>query len=117
MFLFNLNALKRQALMFDRIAVPFFSAISEEFNGERSRPRLITEVEWLIGEGIAFEPELDFDVQELVANDEFRSFVAANLSESEHIQAELHKRIDISRIAEDVGKETATKILSLVKTG
>lgn len=117
MMFFNLNAVKRQALMFDRIAVPFFSAITAELTEGRVRARLKTEVEWLMGEGIAFEPELDFDAKTLTANDEFRSFVEANVSESEHIAAELRKDIDISRIAEGVSEETAAQIFNKINAG
>jgi hypothetical protein len=116
MVLFNLNTLKRQALMFDRIAVPFFSGISEQFI-ERSRvPLIITEVEWLIGQGIAFEPELDFDKEKLAGNDQFRSFVGANVSETQHIEAELAKDIDINRIAEG-SEEASAQILNIVNAG
>lgn len=115
MVLFNLNALKRQALMFDRIAMPFFAEISAEVRDGRSRvPLVITEVEWLMDQGIAFEPELDFDREKLVANDEFRRFVEASFSESERIEAELATDIDISRIREGVSEETFGAILNRV---
>ncbi len=118
MVFFKLNALKRQALMFDRIAVPFFSSISAKLMEGRSRaPLIMTEVEWLMGEGIAFEPELNFDREKLAAHEEFRSFVEANVSESEYIEAELGKGIDISRIVEGVSEETFAQILNKVKAG
>jgi hypothetical protein len=98
--------------------VPFFSSINADLMDGSSRLRqLIAEVEWLLGRGIVFEPELDFDNEKLAANDEFRSFVEANFSESERIAAELGKDIDISRIAEGVSEETLAQILNNVKAG
>jgi len=114
MVLFNLNALKRQALMFDRIAVPFFGGISEQFIEHSRVPLIITELEWLIDQGIAFEPNLDFDKQRLAANNEFRSFIGANVSETQYIEAELAKDIDINRIVE--GREEASAQL-LINAG
>lgn len=116
--IFNLNALKRQALMFDRIAVPFFSSINAELMDASSRLRQpISEVEWLLGQDIVFEPELDFDNEKLTVNDEFRSFVHANFTESERIAVELGKDININLIGEGVSEETLAQILHKVKAG
>jgi hypothetical protein len=77
-------------------------------------PSIITEVEWLIGKGIAFEPEVDFDKEKLAVNDQFRSFLRANVSESQHIEAELAKDIDISQIAEG-SEEVSAHILNIAR--
>jgi hypothetical protein len=115
---FNVNALKRQALMFDRIAVPFFTDITAKIMEERSRqPLIITELEWLMGQGIAFEPELNFDSEKLTATDEFRSFVKANVNESDYIEAELRKGIDISDIVEAGGDTSLAQIRNTLNVG
>jgi hypothetical protein len=113
MVLFDLSALKREALMFDRVALPFFSQISAEIMEKRSQTTLqLSEVEWLMGEGIVFEPELNFDNKKLAESDEFRSFMEASVSEGEHIATELAKGLDIGGNLKGVEEEAFAQLLS-----
>lgn len=58
--------------MFDRIALPLFTNIAEIFSkGTQDGPRILTEIEWLMGKGITFEPEAKPVTEELITSDEF----------------------------------------------
>ena len=77
--LFNIASLKREALMFDRIALPLFKSIAEEVADNSPTQRTIAEVEWLMDRGIVFEPEATLTDERLAASEEFRSFVNISL--------------------------------------
>jgi len=62
--------LKRQALMFDRVAVPFVKQVIDrgEYKGFDGA---LGEVEWLVDKGIVFEPKLQPDVNRIRDTEEF----------------------------------------------
>src|SRR5688572_16692647 len=69
MLAFDLSALKRQALMFSRIAIPSLTAFLSPKNIETKRD-LTRNLEWLIEAGILFEPTLS---TERITNNEYQT--------------------------------------------
>jgi hypothetical protein len=104
MVLFQPESIKRQALMFERIAVTFVKGIVNNFAERKSDPfrpppHVISEFEWLIEQGLVFEPEPQFE-DKLASDTEFADYVrAANelhgeLEESEDLSLEEAFRTD-----------------------
>src|SRR5215218_1241277 len=69
----NQGTLKRESLIFNRIAVPTYSDALSNLESEYAQ-RYLSELDWLFEKGVAFEPE-PFDLR-LPANDECRVYSA-----------------------------------------
>jgi hypothetical protein len=75
LMLFDMESLKREALMFHRIALPFVNQILTDFREENSRtPQVLAELEWLMDKGVVFEPEDKTKDEKLLSSDEFKSY-------------------------------------------
>lgn len=96
MVLFQPASIKRQALMFERIAVTFVKGIVDEFAAGKSDPlrpppQVISEFEWLMEQGLVFEPEPQFE--DKLANDkEFEGYVRSAIE----LQGKLEESRDLS---------------------
>jgi hypothetical protein len=67
--------LKQQALMFSRIALPAHTLCMTEIRKkDKQLPDYLAEVEWLIEQGIAFEPDYVFRKPELMSDAEYRAY-------------------------------------------
>src|SRR4029077_3745787 len=82
---FSLPALKQQALMFDRIAIPQLQALLA-YEGEE-RKDVNTTLHWLQEEGIVFEPTLKSEPK--ISIDEYRQNIDLLVEQSKELLAQL----------------------------
>jgi hypothetical protein len=71
----DLGCLKREALMFDKIAIPNFQKTLERLHEQHAdKSDLFAEFDWLLENGIVFEPDIDVSQDTLAKNEEYREF-------------------------------------------
>lgn len=117
--LFHPASLKREALMFDRIALPLFTNIAEIFGKSRQdAPQVLAEIEWLMDKGITFEPEAKPISEEIITSDEFISLAkAANEYDFELTEMETESAARLISIDEESLKiELTSQAKKLVET-
>jgi hypothetical protein len=69
------GSLKRQALMFDRIARPNFRKTLEGLQAQHpDKAKLFAEFDWLLEMGIVFDPDIDVTEETLNKDEEYREF-------------------------------------------
>src|SRR5258705_7476981 len=71
----DFGCLKRVALMFDKIAIPNFQKTLEALHERHpDKSDLFAEFDWLLEEGILFEPDIDVSEETLNKDEEYREF-------------------------------------------
>lgn len=109
----NIEFLKREALMFDRIALPFFNVFASGASSGFSQ--LISEVEWLIDSGIVFEPELKSDDERVQSSDKFKAQGQAELKLKEELDElflnHLSRRVTVDKENSEGGLTPASRML------
>jgi len=79
--------LKREALMFQRIAIPFWRTVIERFKQSLDEPPdLIKELEWLYEQEIVFEPEEILSDERILSDEEYKLY--------ENLEDEILKKLE-----------------------
>src|SRR5882762_1525365 len=70
------DALKQQALMFDRLAVVYLSqALKSLRSGAHPRPELAAEIDWLVDQRLLYEPDFFPSIENLNRNPRFARYL------------------------------------------
>jgi hypothetical protein len=102
----DLPALKQQALMFDRIAIPQLSAILA-YEGEERKQANAT-LRWLQEAGIVFEPSLKSNPK--ISTEEYRQDIGLLVEQSKKLLAEM-LGFSIEELIEAKGHESKTSLM------
>jgi hypothetical protein len=101
---------KREALMFDRIAIPNFRKTLDGLHEKHpEKSALFAQYDWLLEHGVIFEPDIDMDEENLNNNAEYRQFYQSYLDHLSSMDA-LFQGLTLADVIDGKLLENDTKL-------